>query len=91
MGEMMDIDRREIKPGIEPAAESLTALIKLAAAVTVNNVVNTKSHIEAASRLGATANEIQLAIKLAKVIRNRAGEFVDEAIDEAMPNYDAKN
>ena len=50
--------------------------------VAVNNVANTRRHIEAANRLGASSAEIHLAIKLAKVIQNRAGEFVDEEIEE---------
>ena len=89
--ELMGIKRREVTTGAADASDSLTALIKLAAAVAVNNVVNTKRYIDAASRLGAPSSEIHLAIKLAKVIQNRAGEFVDEAIEEFTAEPAAEN
>jgi AhpD family alkylhydroperoxidase len=50
--ELMDIERDEVTTGTNEATDSLTALIKLAAAVAVNNVANTRRHIEAANRLG---------------------------------------
>lgn len=59
--------------------------------VAVNNVANTRRHIEAANRLGASSVEIHLAIKLAKVIQNRAGEFVDEEIEEFTAEPVAEN
>ena len=89
--ELMDVERGEVTTGIEEATDSLTALIKLAAAVAVNNVANTRRYIEAANRLGASPAEIHLAIKLAKVIQNRAGEFVDEVIEELTAEPVAEN
>lgn len=89
--ELMDIERDEVTTGTNEATDSLTALIKLAAAVAVNNVANTRRHIEAANRLGASSAEIHLAIKLAKVIQNRAGEFVDEEIEEFTAELVAEN
>ena len=80
--DLMDIERDKATTGTNEPTDSLAALIKLAAAVAANNVANTKRYIEAADQLGASSAEIHLAIKLAKVIRNRAGEFVDEEIEE---------
>jgi len=57
----------------------------------VNNVANTRRHIEAANRLGVSPAEIHLAIKLAKVMQNRAGEFVDEVIEELTAEPVAEN
>lgn len=68
-----------------------TASIKLAAAVAVNNPADTKRYIEAANRPGATPAEIHLANEMAKVIPNRAREFVDEAIAEFTAETAAEN
>jgi AhpD family alkylhydroperoxidase len=89
--ELMDVERDEVTTGINEATDSLTVLIKLAAAVAVNNVANTRRHIEVANRLGASSAEIHLAIKLAKVIQNRAGKFVDEEIEEFTAESVAEN
>jgi AhpD family alkylhydroperoxidase len=89
--ELMDVERDKVTTFIDKSTDSLTALIKLAAAVAVNNVANTRRHIEAANRLGASPAEIHLTIKLAKVIQNRAGEFVDEEIEEFTAETMAEN
>lgn len=85
---LMDIERQEVTVGDIEISNTLTALIKLAAAVAVNNVINVKKYIEIADELGASSSETHLTIKLAKVIQKRAGKFVDEAIEEASLETD---
>ena len=82
---LMDIERQEVMVGGDEAEDALTTLIKLAAAVAVNNVINVKRYIEIADKLGIPSSKVHLTIKLARVIQNRAGDFVEEAIDEASP------
>ena len=82
---LMDIERQEVMVGGDEAEGALTTLIKLAAAVAVNNVINVKRYIEIADKLGVSSSKVHLTIKLAQVIQNRAGEFIEEAIGEASP------
>lgn len=87
---LMDINRKEATVNDIEISDTLTALIKLAAAVAVNNEVNVGKYIEAANKLGASSSEIHLTIKLARMIQKRARKFVDETIEEASQKTNVK-
>jgi len=89
--EMMDIERDELTTDTRQPTDMQTASSKLAAAVAVNNAADNKRYIEAANRPDAASAEIHLAIEPAKVIRNRAREFVDEATAEFSAETAAEN
>lgn len=81
---------REEQPDIKAEPEDiLIALIQIGAAVAANNEPNSKKYISIAQSLGASSSEIHLAIKMAKHILERAGEFADEAIAEALHEEEA--
>ncbi len=59
---LMDIERQEVPIGKVETTETLTALIKPAAAVAVNNVINSKRYIGIADKLGASSRELHSTI-----------------------------
>ena len=81
---LMNIERQAVTVRDIETSEPLTALIKLASAVAANNVANVKRYIGIADELGSSSSEINLTIRLARVIQKRAGKFVDEAIAEVL-------
>ncbi len=62
--------------------DRLRELVSIAAAVAVNCVTSFHKHLAAGRSLGVRDNEIQLAVGLAKMIRSKAMEKVDEAAKE---------
>ena len=88
---LMDMEPQESHISDVETTEKLTALIKLAAAVAVNNVIYSKRYIGIADKLGASSRELHSTIKLVRVIQKRAGKFVDEAIEEAFEVIGVKN
>ena len=88
---LMDMELQESHISDVETTEKLTALIKLAAAVAVNNVIYSKRYIGIADKLGASSRELHSTIKLVRVIQKRAGKFVDEAIEEAFEVIGVKN
>lgn len=80
---LMEVARQEV-PLIIEAADRLTALVKLGAAVASNCTPTITGHLAVAQTSGATESEIKVTIKLAKMILGKASEFADEAISEAL-------
>lgn len=57
-------------------------LVSIAAAVAVNCTTNFHKHVAAGRSVGVRDDEIQLLVELAKMIRSKAAEKVDEATRE---------
>jgi AhpD family alkylhydroperoxidase len=81
--ELMQVSREDV-PQIADAADRITALVKLGAAVASNCTPTITSHLSLAQSSGATEGEIEVAIKLGKMVLAKAGQFADEAINESL-------
>lgn len=62
--------------------DRLKELVSIAAAVAVNCPTNFHKHVAAGRLVGVRDDEIQLVVGLAKMIRSKAAEKVDEAASE---------
>jgi AhpD family alkylhydroperoxidase len=80
----MNIQREEIEQPLSNDSDQITALVKIGAAVASNCTTIINKHIEIAKSLEISVDQMTVAIKLAKAILTRAGEFADEAIADAL-------
>lgn len=62
--------------------DRMKELVSIAAAVAVNCPTSLHKHVAAGRTVGVRDNEIQLVVGLAKMIRGKAAEKVDDAIKE---------
>ena len=84
--ELMDIERDNVTTGTSEATDSLTALIKLAAAVAVNSVADTRRYIEAANRLGASSAKSMLRSNWRKSCGNGLVNLSKRRSKNLLPN-----
>ena len=82
---LMEVTRQEV-PLTIATTDRLTALVKLGAAVASNCTPTITEHLAAAHSSSATESEIKVTMKLAKMVLNKASEFADQAIDDALGN-----
>jgi len=81
--QLMEVQRDDVRLMAE-ADDRITALVKLGAAVASNCTPTIKVHLALAQSHGVSEGEIKVAIKLAKMVLGKAGEFANEAINEAL-------
>lgn len=81
---LMEIDREEVPESCSDEQDRMTILVKIAAAVAANNTNNIERYIGMAKSIGASHGEMTVAAKLGKAILKKAGEFANEAINEAL-------
>jgi AhpD family alkylhydroperoxidase len=62
--------------------DRMTELVSIAAAVAVNCPTNLHKHVAAGRTVGVRDEEMQLVIGLAKMIRSKAMEKIDDAVKE---------
>ena len=79
---LIKVARKEQPTNNTESTESLSTLVKIAAAVAASSTTNIKKYVELAQADGISSGEISLAIKMARAILNKAIEFADEAITE---------
>ena len=68
-------------PGITESGGRTAELMRIGAGVAANSAPTVVHHIERAQSLGATREEIQLAIGIARMVRSKAQGFSDAEID----------
>ena len=66
------------------SADRMSALVKLGAAVVGNCTTSIEKYLDLAKSLEVPSGEITMAVKLAKAILKKAGEFADKAISEQL-------
>ena len=81
---LMNLERDEQALGDDSDIEPTAALVKIGAAVASNCSPTIEHYINAAKAMGIEIENIRYAVKLAKMILGKAGEFADEAIAEVM-------
>jgi len=81
---LMNIEREDQAAGDDSDAEQIAVLVKVGAAVASNCSPTIEHYITAAKAMDIEIGNIRYAIKLAKMILGKAGEFADEAIAEVM-------
>lgn len=81
---LMEIDREEVPESCSDEQDRMTMLVKIAAAVAANNTNNIERYIGMTKSIGASHGEMTVAAKLGKAILKKAGEFANEAINEAL-------
>lgn len=70
-------------PGITDGGSKISELMRIGAGVAANSAPTVVHHIERAQTLGATQEEIQLAIGIARMVRSKAQGFSDAEIDRS--------
>ena len=80
---LMEVSRPEADI-TDKAINRISALVKLGAAVASNCTPTIIREMEAAKAIGISQDEMMVTIKLAKMLLRKAGEFADEAIEEAL-------
>lgn len=81
---LMNLERAEQTVEENDNIEPIRLLIKIGAAVASNCAPTIEHYINSAKARGVDIDNIRYAIKLAKMILGKAGEFADEAISELM-------
>lgn len=66
------------------ASDSISALVKLGAAVATNCTPTIEAHLLVAKDLGVSKDEINVTVKLAQMVLRKAAEFANEAINESL-------
>jgi AhpD family alkylhydroperoxidase len=72
--------REEQAAGAGPT-DRVTALVSIAAAAAVNCPTSFRRHVEVGRGLGVRDDEIQLVVNLGKMIRAKAAEKMDQAVE----------
>ncbi len=86
---LLKIPRGEVAECCVDSSERVAVLVKLGAAVAVNCTSNISKHMQLAQSLGVTDHEITVVTGIAKAVRNKAGEFADQAISQGLANKNA--
>lgn len=81
--DLMRLSRVDV-PLVTDATDRITALVKLGAAVASNCTPTITSLLSLAQLSGATKAEIEVTIKLGKMVLAKAGQFADEALNESL-------
>ncbi len=80
---LMEVERDEVNLTAD-ATDRMSTLVKLGAAVASNCTATIIAHLALAQSSGATEGEIQVALKLGKMILGKAGQFASEAVNETL-------
>lgn len=80
---LMEVSRDEV-PLTAEALCRMTALIKLGAAIASNCTPTITVHLALAKTSNATEGEIKVALKLGKMVLEKAGQFANEAVNESL-------
>jgi len=81
---LMSIEREEQELDDKGDTEQIALLVKVGAAVASNCSPTIEHYIAAAKAMDIEIGNIRYAIKIAKMILGKAGEFADEAIAEVI-------
>lgn len=77
----LGVSREEQPPCCAGPTDRMKELVSIAAAVAVNCPTNLRKHVDAGRTVGVQDEEIRLVIGLAKMIRSKAMEKIDAAVN----------
>ncbi len=72
--------RTELEPGFRAEMRIFSELVAVSAAICIHSVPDLTLHLSEARQLGATAEQVHMAVRVAKTVRNAAMEQIEAAL-----------